>query len=110
MRPVSQRLRAVVSEVVTPLFAEMRDETSRTLRAELVEVQRMLRQQGDAADEVAETLGRTLVRLSSEIEALSAAIDRLDANRQTTGPAAEVAAAAADVSAAATAPAGDSPS
>ncbi len=107
---MSQRLRAVVSEVVTPLFAEMRDETSRTLRAELVEVQRMLRQQGDAADEVAETLGRTLVRLSSEIEALSAAIDRLDATRQTTGPAAEEAAAADDVPGAATAPAGDSPS
>jgi hypothetical protein len=77
MLTVTERLRFVVAQVVTPLFAELRDESSRTLRAELTEVQRMLRQQGDAADEVAETLGRTLVRLSAEVEALAMAVDRL---------------------------------
>jgi hypothetical protein len=39
----------------------------------------MLRQQGDASDEVAEILGRTLARLGAEVEALSQAVERLEA-------------------------------
>jgi hypothetical protein len=47
-------------------------------RAESVELARMLRQQGDASDEVAETLGRTLARLGAEVEALAPAVERLE--------------------------------
>jgi hypothetical protein len=49
------------------------------VRAENVELTRMLRQQGDASDEVAEILGRTLARLGAEVEALSQAVERLEA-------------------------------
>jgi hypothetical protein len=49
------------------------------LRAEMVEVARMLRMQGDADDELAETLGRTLTRLSAEVEGLSTAVAHLEA-------------------------------
>jgi len=49
------------------------------VRAENVELTRMLRQQGDASDEVAEILGRTLTRLGAEVEALSDAVERLEA-------------------------------
>jgi phage shock protein A len=47
-------------------------------QAESVELARMLRQQGDASDEVAETLGRTLARLGAEVEALARAVERLE--------------------------------
>ncbi|MBO0693062.1 MAG: hypothetical protein J2P58_09210 [Acidimicrobiaceae bacterium] len=49
------------------------------VRAENAEVVRMLRQQGDASDEVAEILGRTLARLGAEVDALSQAVERLQA-------------------------------
>ena len=49
------------------------------VRAANVELTRMLRQQGDASDEVAEILGRTLTRLGAEVEALSEAVERLEA-------------------------------
>lgn len=49
------------------------------VRAENTELVRMLRQQGDASDEVAEVLGRTLARLGAEVEALSEAVERLEA-------------------------------
>jgi hypothetical protein len=90
VRTVRGRLRALLVDVVTPPFTEMREEIRQeirtTLHHELGEVQRMLRQQGDASDEVAETLGRTLVRLSAEVEALSEAVDRLESGRSTAGP------------------------
>jgi len=47
------------------------------VRAEFVELHRILRQQGDAADEIAETLGRTIARLSAEVEALTEALHEL---------------------------------
>lgn len=49
------------------------------VRAENAELTRMLRQQGDASDQVAEILGRTLARLGAEVEALSQAVERLQA-------------------------------
>ena len=49
--------------------ASLRDD----LRRDIVELTRMLRMQGDAADQVAEALGRTIVRLSEELEALGEA-------------------------------------
>ncbi len=44
------------------------------LRSDLVELSRMLRMQGDAADQVAEVLGRTIARLSTEVDQLSEAL------------------------------------
>lgn len=49
------------------------------VKTENVELVRMLRQQGDAADEVAEVLGRTLARLGAEVETLAKAVERLEA-------------------------------
>ena len=43
---------------------------------DMVELTRMLRMQGDASDQVAEVMGRTLARLSAEVEALAGALDR----------------------------------
>jgi hypothetical protein len=48
------------------------------LHSDIVELTRMLLMQGDAADQFAETLGRTLTRLSSEVETLSGAVQALD--------------------------------
>ncbi|HWD56580.1 MAG TPA: hypothetical protein VG346_15760 [Acidimicrobiales bacterium] len=48
------------------------------VRDEMTELARMLRQQGDAADELAETFGRSLIRLSKAIEDLQARLDRLE--------------------------------
>jgi hypothetical protein len=90
VRTVRGRLRALLVDVVTPPFTEMREEIRQeirtTLHHELGEVQRMLRQQGDASDEVAEILGRTLARLGAEVETLSGALDRLDPVTPSPGP------------------------
>ncbi|HEX6394483.1 MAG TPA: hypothetical protein VFZ97_13680 [Acidimicrobiales bacterium] len=40
-------------------------------------VERILGDQGDAADEVAETIGRTLTRLSAEVNSLAQEVVRL---------------------------------
>jgi chromosome segregation ATPase len=58
------------------------------LRSDLVELNRVLRMQGDAADQVAEVLGRTLTRLSAEVEVLSGALEsaRSLAEGSTSGP------------------------
>lgn len=55
-----------------------------TVKAENVELVRMLRQQGDSADEVAEVLGRTLARLGAEVETLAKAVERLEARLDAT--------------------------
>lgn len=51
--------------------ASLRDE----LRSDVVEMTRMLRMQGDAQDQVAEALGRTIARLSAELDLLAESID-----------------------------------
>ena len=58
------------------------------LRSDLVELNRVLRMQGDAADQVAEVLGRTLTRLSAEVEMLTGALDGVGVVREgsTSGP------------------------
>ncbi len=61
---------------VGDLTKAMGDEVA-TLRADLVEITRMLRMQGDAADQVAEVLGRTIARLSAEVDQLSEALHSL---------------------------------
>jgi hypothetical protein len=64
------------------LIAEMSDRLEATVaesvRSEMRELARMLRQQGDAADEMAETFGRTLARLSVAVENLHARLEALD--------------------------------
>ncbi len=64
------RLPARIAESATRVTEDMTE----VVRAELVEVARMLRMQGDAADQVAEVLGRTMVRLSAEVNALADAV------------------------------------
>jgi hypothetical protein len=72
---LSSRLASVDAEV-----AGLRTGTAETallttaLRDDVVELTRMLRMQADAADQVAEALGRTLVRLSVKVEDLNAAM------------------------------------
>lgn len=63
------------------LFRAVHDETA-DLRSDIVELTRMIRMQGDAADQVAEVMGRTFTRLSSEVGALSAAVRELGAGAQ----------------------------
>lgn len=69
---------AVTARVTADVTAQVSRDLVGALRAEMVEVARMLRQQGDASDEVAEVLGRTLVRLSAEIDELG---EHLEARR-----------------------------
>ncbi len=59
------------------------------LRSDLVELNRVLRMQGDAADQVAEVLGRALTRLSAEVEILTGALEGSGAVREgsASGPA-----------------------
>ena len=57
---------------------EKRRLRNKSVRAEMRELARMLRQQGDAADEMAETFGRTLARLSVAVENLHARLEALD--------------------------------
>ena len=85
MGRLKQAVRASLDAYFTARFDRMSAQLSAELtalldpiRQELVEVERMLRQQGDAADQVAEALGRTLVRLSAEVEDLSEALVRAE--------------------------------
>ena len=55
------------------LTGALRDDVA-SLQSDVVELTRMLRMQADAADQVAEALGRTLIRLSVEVEDLNAAL------------------------------------
>jgi len=56
------------------------------LRSDLVELTRVLRMQGDAADQIAEVLGRALTRLSAEVETLSGALENMGAVREGAAP------------------------
>ena len=55
------------------LTGALRDDVA-ALQSDIVELTRMLRMQADAADQVAEALGRTLIRLSVEVEDLNVAL------------------------------------
>lgn len=68
-----------VEQHVTTAAADTTTSVTAFVKAENVELVRMLRQQGDAADEVAEVLGRTLARLGAEVETLAKAVERLEA-------------------------------
>ena len=73
-----QRLIAGMSDRLEVTVAE-------SVRAEMRELARMLRQQGDAADEMAETFGRTLARLSVAVENLHARLEALDGSGSGSG-------------------------
>lgn len=71
MRSVRERaLGSLIRQVATDSVSEV--------KASIAEIERILGYQGDAADEVAETTGRTLTRLSSELSALTAELARLN--------------------------------
>lgn len=77
--------RTVVRDVRGRVFATPVQETidgtasevERRLQGEFREIRRILGDQGDAADEVAEVLGRTITRLSTEVAELTAEVVRL---------------------------------
>lgn len=72
MRSIQARIDQAADRTASTIKAQVHDD----LMAEMRELARMLRQQGDAADELAETFGRTLARLSVELDRVSAALDR----------------------------------
>jgi hypothetical protein len=53
------------------------------LRTDYVELTRMFRMQGDAADQVAEALGRTLTRLTAELESFGGGLEELEEHLET---------------------------
>jgi hypothetical protein len=61
------------TDETSSLTGALRDDVA-SLQSDVVELTRMLRMQADAADQVAEALGRTLIRLSVEVEDLNAAL------------------------------------
>ena len=73
-RPVDRWVKGVAAQSADQITTA----TVQTVRDEMKELQRMLRQQGDAADELAETFGRILTRLSGAVEELQARLDRLE--------------------------------
>lgn len=74
-RVLQGRIDAAADAVTVRVTADVSARVHEQLVAEMRELARMLRQQGDAADELAETFGRTLARLSVELDRLSAALD-----------------------------------
>jgi len=71
------RLRTEEARFAESIAERAAADVTEAVRAEFVELHRILRQQGDAADEIAETLGRTIARLSAEVEALTEALHEL---------------------------------
>jgi hypothetical protein len=72
------KVRQQVSAGLDGSLAPIRQDIIDLIHHEMGELARMLRQQGDASDEVAETLGRSLARLGAEIDVLSKAVERLE--------------------------------
>ncbi|HUC13305.1 MAG TPA: hypothetical protein VMS00_02535 [Acidimicrobiales bacterium] len=70
---ISHGLSALAVELSARFSAEMD-----ALRADYVELTRMFRMQGDAADQVAEALGRTLTRLTAELESFGGGLEELE--------------------------------
>jgi hypothetical protein len=70
--------RRLADESSERVAAQVSAAVERTVRDEMRELARMLSQQGDAAEELAETFGRILLRLSSSVDELQARLDRLE--------------------------------
>lgn len=81
MREAMEKLELLFLKQLEGLFGAVHGETA-NLRSDIAELTRMIRMQGDAADEVAEVMGRTLARLSAEVDALSLAIEGSQARRE----------------------------
>jgi hypothetical protein len=75
---VIREVNALVGELSTRFSAEMD-----VLRTDYVELTRMFRMQGDAADQVAEALGRTLTRLTAELESFGGGLEELEDHLET---------------------------
>jgi ubiquinone biosynthesis protein UbiJ len=73
--------RRVVDDSSEKVGTQVTAAVERTVREELQELSRMIGQQGDAADELAETFGRTLTRLSEAVDELQSRLDRLEAGQ-----------------------------
>ena len=85
-RRVGGRLDAWGQRLVAEMSDRLETTVAESVRAEMRELARMLRQQGDAADEMAETFGRTLARLSVAVENLHARLEALDGGGSAGGP------------------------
>lgn len=77
-RTVARDVREKVFAVpVHDTISGVADEVERRLGPEMAEIRRILGDQGDAADEVAEVLGRTLSRLADQVDLLASEVVRL---------------------------------
>ncbi|HTW07567.1 MAG TPA: hypothetical protein VME46_08660, partial [Acidimicrobiales bacterium] len=87
LRQGMEKLELLFLAQLEGLFGAVHAEAA-AVRKELVEVTRMLRMQGDAADQVAEVMGRTFERLSDEVLTLSETLGRLGLDtKEATAPA-----------------------
>jgi hypothetical protein len=75
---VIREMSALATELSAKFTAEMD-----ALRGDYVELTRMFRMQGDAADQVAEALGRTLTRLTAELESFGGGLEELEEHMET---------------------------
>ena len=75
---VIREMSALATELSAKFTAEMD-----ALRGDYVELTRMFRMQGDAADQVAEALGRTLTRLTAELESFGGGLEELEVHMET---------------------------
>lgn len=77
-RRLKSRIDAWANELADESSERVADRLESAVHKEMEELARMLRQQGDAANELAETFGRSLIRLSKAVEDLQARLDRLE--------------------------------
>lgn len=76
---VSQLRDRAIGGLIRTIAANTADEAVGRVSSRIDDVERILGDQGDAADEVAEVIGRTLTRLSAEVTALNSEIAQLRA-------------------------------
>lgn len=77
MGSVKSSLRSARERALGGLLREVAEDAVQRICDRIGNVERILADQGDAADEVAETIGRTLTRLSAEVESLAIEVLRL---------------------------------
>ena len=77
MSAASQLRERAIGGLIRTIAANTADEAVRRVNSRIDEVERILSDQGDAADEVAEVIGRTLTRLSAEVTALTSEVSQL---------------------------------
>lgn len=75
LRSVRER---ALGALIRQVAADTAERSVAEINARISETQRIIADQGDAADEVAETIGRTLTRLSAEVTALASEVERLN--------------------------------